>query len=88
MDWVKAADPGRLVVDNSPIAPSFHVRSDLDDFHFYAAIPDHRRSWDGFVEALATRPAWTYGPGGDVRTRTEPLLCSNSATGACRIRKH
>jgi Glycosyl hydrolases family 2, sugar binding domain/Glycosyl hydrolases family 2 len=77
VDWLKAADPDRLVVDNSPIAPGFHLRSDLEDFHFYAAIPDHRRSWDGFVEALATRPTWTYGPGGDVvRTGGEPLLCS------------
>jgi hypothetical protein len=77
VDWLKAADPGRLVVDNSPIAPSFHVRSDLEDFHFYAAIPDHRWSWDGFVEALAARPAWTYAPGGEaVRTGGEPLLCS------------
>jgi hypothetical protein len=75
--WLKAADPDRLVVDNSPIAPSFHLRSDLEDFHCYAAIPDHRRSWDGFVEALAARPAWTYGPDGEVvRTGGEPLLCS------------
>ena len=77
VDWLKAADPDRLVVDNSPIAPSFHLRSDLEDFHFYAAIPDHRRSWDGFVEALAARPAWTYGPSAEaVRTGDEPLLCS------------
>ena len=77
VDWLKAADPDRLVVDNSPLAPSFHLRSDLEDFHFYAAIPDHRRSWDGFVEALAARPAWTYGPAADVvRTGNEPLLCS------------
>jgi hypothetical protein len=77
VDWLKAADPDRLVVDNSPIAPSFHVRSDLEDFHFYAALPDHRRSWDGFVKALAARPAWTYAPEGEVlRNATEPLLCS------------
>ena len=76
VDWLKAADPDRLVVDNSPIAPSFHLRSDLEDFHFYAAIPDHRRSWDGFVETLAARPAWTYGPAEVVRTGDEPLLCS------------
>jgi len=77
VDWLKAADPDRLVVDNSPIAPSFHLRSDLEDFHFYAAIPDHRRSWDGFVEALAPRPTWTYGPAADVvRVGDEPLLCS------------
>ena len=77
VDRLKAADPDRLVVDNSPIAPSFHLRSDLEDFHFYAAIPDHRRSWDGFIEALASRPAWTYGPSAEiVRMGDEPLLCS------------
>jgi hypothetical protein len=77
VEWLKEEDPGRLVVDNSPLAPSFHVRSDLDDFHFYAAIPDHRRAWDGFVEALAGRPAWTWGPGAEVvRRGDEPLLCS------------
>ncbi|HEX6114719.1 MAG TPA: glycoside hydrolase family 2 TIM barrel-domain containing protein, partial [Geminicoccaceae bacterium] len=77
VDWLKAADPDRLVVDNSPLAPSFHLRSDLEDFHVYAAMPDHRRSWDGFVEAFCARPAWTYGPAAEVvRTGDEPLLCS------------
>ena len=76
VDWLKAADPDRLVVDNSPIAPSFHLRSDLEDFHFYAAIPDHRRSWDGFVEAL---PPGRPGPTGRAPRSfagDEPLLCS------------
>jgi Glycosyl hydrolases family 2, sugar binding domain/Glycosyl hydrolases family 2/Glycosyl hydrolases family 2, TIM barrel domain len=76
-DWLKIADPDRLVVDNSPIAPSFHLRSDLEDFHLYAAIPDHRRNWDRFVEALAARPAWTYASTSDAgRAGDEPLLCS------------
>jgi hypothetical protein len=76
-EWLKAADPTRLVVDNSPLAPSFHVRSDLEDIHFYAAIPDHRAAWDGFVEGLASRPDWTYSPHSDAqRTGREPLLCS------------
>ena len=42
--WLKAYDPTRLVVDNSPLAPSFHVESDIADYHFYAAYPDHRRA--------------------------------------------
>ena len=42
--WLKAYDPTRLVVDNSPLAPSFHVESDIADYHFYAAFPDHRRA--------------------------------------------
>ena len=31
--WLKAYDPTRLVVDNSPLAPSFHVESDIADYH-------------------------------------------------------
>src|SRR5690606_23547973 len=44
--WLKEFDPTRLVVDNSPLDPSFHVETDIQDFHFYAAIPDHRASWE------------------------------------------
>jgi hypothetical protein len=75
--WLKAYDPTRLVVDNSPLAPSFHVQSDLADYHFYAAIPDSRRDWDRFVDALADRGDWLFSPEGDaVTSGEEPLLCS------------
>jgi hypothetical protein len=75
--WMKAYDPTRLVVDNSPLAPSFHVQSDLADYHFYAAIPDSRQDWDRFVDALADRGDWLFSPEGDaVTTGEEPLLCS------------
>jgi Glycosyl hydrolases family 2/Glycosyl hydrolases family 2, sugar binding domain/Glycosyl hydrolases family 2, TIM barrel domain len=75
--WLKAYDPTRLVVDNSPLAPSFHVQSDLADYHFYAAIPDSRHDWDRFVDALADRGDWLFSPEGDaVTSREEPLLCS------------
>ncbi|MBF9232798.1 glycoside hydrolase family 2 protein [Microvirga alba] len=75
--WLKAYDPTRLVVDNSPLAPSFHVESDIADYHFYAAIPDHRDEWDKFVDELASRASWLYSPHGDaVITGREPLMCS------------
>lgn len=75
--WLKAYDPTRLVVDNSPLAPSFHVETDIADYHYYAAIPDHRAAWDGFVEGLSRRPAWLHSPHGDaVITGKEPLMCS------------
>jgi glycosyl hydrolase family 2 len=75
--WLKAYDPTRLVVDNSPLAPSFHVESDVGDYHFYAAIPDHRDEWDKFVAELSNRAAWLYSPHGDaVITGREPLMCS------------
>ncbi|HEY8564256.1 MAG TPA: sugar-binding domain-containing protein [Beijerinckiaceae bacterium] len=75
--WLKAYDPTRLVVDNSPLAPSFHVESDIADYHFYAAIPDHRDEWDQFVDELSNRASWLYSPHGDaVITGREPLMCS------------
>jgi hypothetical protein len=75
--WLKALDPARLVVDNSPCAPNIHVETDLNDYHYYAAIPDHRRTWDNFVEGFASSPGWTHTASGDAcRTGREPLLCS------------
>ncbi|HEX2980971.1 MAG TPA: glycoside hydrolase family 2 TIM barrel-domain containing protein, partial [Anaerolineaceae bacterium] len=58
--WVKTLDPTRLVVDNSPCFPNFHVQSDIDDFHFYTGIPDNRVKWDKWVNAFANRAAWIY----------------------------
>ncbi|MCP8937267.1 glycoside hydrolase family 2 [Alsobacter sp. SYSU M60028] len=75
--WLKAYDPSRLVVDNSPLAPSFHVETDIADYHFYAAFPDNRRAWDAFVDELASRASWLYSPEGDAVIRgSEPLMCS------------
>jgi hypothetical protein len=76
-DWLKGYDPGRLVVDNSPLAPSMHVKTDIADMHYYAAIPDHRDAWDRFIDDLATRPASLFSREGDAQpTGTEPLMCS------------
>lgn len=75
--WLKALDPTRLVVDNSPCWPNFHVQTDIEDYHYYRAMPDRRRQWDDFVTAFANRASWTYSPYGDaVRTGQEPLIVS------------
>jgi hypothetical protein len=53
------------------------VQSDIADYHFYAAIPDHRDAWDNFVDRLAGSTAWLFSPDGDaVVTGQEPRLCS------------
>jgi hypothetical protein len=75
--WLKSYDPTRLVVDNSPLAPSFHVETDIADYHFYAAYPDNRRAWDGFVDELSSRADWLFSPEGDAVIKgDEPLMCS------------
>jgi hypothetical protein len=75
--WLKGYDPTRLVVDNSPLAPSFHVETDIADYHFYAAYPDNRRAWDAFVDELSSRASWLFSPEGDAVIKgDEPLMCS------------
>jgi hypothetical protein len=75
--WLKALDPRRLVVDNSPCWPNFHVRSDLDDYHWYYNHPDQRREWDAQVGAFAAGAAWTFSPYGDARrSGDEPRVVS------------
>jgi hypothetical protein len=75
--WLKSYDRSRLVVDNSPLAPSFHIQTDIADCHFYAAFPDSRADWDRFVDGLAQRSDWLFSPEGDaVTTGEEPLVCS------------
>ena len=82
--WLKAYDPTRLVVDNSPLATSFHVESDIADYHFYAAIPDHRDEWDKFVDDSPRRALVALFAYGDGDHRPRAARCArSSATGAC-----
>jgi hypothetical protein len=77
VDLVRTADPSRIVVDNSACKPNFHVRSDLNDFHFYASIPDQRDRWDYFLEDWTKHPGATFSPHGDATRRgDEPMVVS------------
>jgi Glycosyl hydrolases family 2, TIM barrel domain/Glycosyl hydrolases family 2 len=77
VDFVRTADPTRIVVDNSACRPNFHVRSDLNDFHFYSSIPDQRERWDDFLERWKDDPASTYSPNHDASRRgDEPMVVS------------
>ena len=76
-DWLKALDPTRLAVDNSPCVPNFHVKTDIDDFHYYRGIPERRLEWDKLTDEFAGRAPWTFSPHGDgQRTGREPLIVS------------
>ena len=76
-NWLKAKDPTRLVVDNSPCHGNFHVKSDLNDFHYYRSIPERRAEWDALTAEFAGGADWTYTPFGDgERQGDEPLIVS------------
>ncbi len=75
--WLKAADESRLVVDNSPCYPNFHVESDIADYHYYYAMPDNRQQWDSTTRQLTARDSLPYSPNGDAhRTHREPVIVS------------
>ncbi len=73
----KQLDPTRLVVDNSACAGNAHVAGDLEDFHWYCAIPDHAAEWDAWVADFARRPAWSwYDDHAEHRDADLPLVVS------------
>ena len=77
VDWLKLRDPSRLVCDNSPCQGNFHVKSDLDDFHYYRSVPERRDEWDALTAEFAQGAAWTWSPFGDgVRRGDEPKIVS------------
>jgi hypothetical protein len=76
-DWLKTLDPSRLVSDNSACFPNFHVKSDLNDYHYYRSIPERREEWDDITRQFAEGAAWTYSGLGDAQWRgEEPLIVS------------
>jgi hypothetical protein len=80
--WLKALDPGRLVVDNSACdsqhgKPNFHLSTDILDFHEYFSMPDKAIRWRNLIADFANRPSWLWSPHGDARPRgDEPLILS------------
>ena len=77
-DRVKPLVPGSLVVDNSPCFPrNFHMKTDIEDFHWYNSWPSQNAWFTRLTSEFAARPAWTYSPHRDgERTGSEPLICS------------
>ena len=77
----KELDPTRLVVDNSACygsrGPNLHVKSDINDFHVYALMPDEYQFFASWVEHFAQAPLWTWSPYEDSEPRgDEPLVVS------------
>ena len=76
-DWLKQRDPGRLVVDNSPCHNNFHVKTDINDFHYYRSVPERRAEWDRLTAEFAGGADWAWSPFGDAQRRgDEPLVVS------------
>jgi hypothetical protein len=77
-DWAKALIPDSLLVDNSPCFPrNYHLKTEIEDFHWYNGFPHQNEAFAATTRAFADRAAWTYSPHGDAERRgDEPLICS------------
>jgi hypothetical protein len=77
-DEAKSAVPGSLVVDNSACFPrNYHVKTDIEDFHWYNGFPHQTAEFRSTTEAFARRASFPWSPHGDaVRRGDEPLVCS------------
>ena len=77
-DAAKALIPDSLLVDNSPCFPrNYHLKTDIEDFHWYNGFPHQNEAFAATTRAFAARAAWTFSPHGDAERRgDEPLICS------------
>ena len=70
--------PAALVVDNSPCFPrNYHVKTDIEDFHWYNGFPHQNDAFAATTRAFARRAAWAWSPHGDAaeaRRRAAGLL--------------
>jgi Glycosyl hydrolases family 2/Glycosyl hydrolases family 2, sugar binding domain len=77
-DWAKPLVLDSLLIDNSPCFPrNYHLKTDIEDFHWYNGFPRQNEAFAVTTRAFADRAAWTWSPHGDARRRgDEPLICS------------
>ena len=77
-DELKALVPASLVVDNSPCFPrNYHVKTDIEDFHWYNGFPHQNAEFAKLTNEFAARATWTWSPHGDaIKSGGEPLICS------------
>ncbi len=75
--WAEELDPTRLLVDNSACAPTFHLRSSLNDYHRYWALPDEHAVMARWLDNWIAAPASTFiSKGSSERSCAEPLVLS------------
>ncbi|MCF7885908.1 MAG: hypothetical protein K9M80_05380 [Candidatus Marinimicrobia bacterium] len=69
--------PDRVIVDNSACWGNFHLKTEINDYHTYWAIPENRARFDETVSEVARRPDWLFSPFGDAEeTGKEALMIS------------
>lgn len=56
----KQLDPTRIYVDNSACPWNYHIKSDINDYHFYNAFPYHNETWKKRIKDFANDDYRTF----------------------------
>ncbi|MCF7740280.1 MAG: hypothetical protein K9N00_00660 [Candidatus Marinimicrobia bacterium] len=73
----KRKAPNRIIVDNSACYGNFHLKTEINDYHTYWAIPENRENFDKTIKDLASRPDWLFSSFGDAEeTENEAMMLS------------
>lgn len=56
----KQLDSTRIYVDNSACPWNYHIKSDIDDYHFYNAFPYHNEIWKKRIKDFASGDYRTF----------------------------
>src|SRR5580704_2697443 len=77
-EWAKTLITDSLLIDNSPCFPrNYHLKTDIEDFHWYNGFPHQSDAFAATTRAFAGRAPWTFSPHSDAERRgDEPLICS------------
>lgn len=73
-DYAKEKAIGRLIVDNSACWGNFHIKTDINDYHIYWAMPENRKKFSGQVKEINTRPKWLFSEHGDSKETGDEVL--------------
>lgn len=92
-DELKPKLAGALFVDNSACGNTYHMKSDIDDYHWYHAWPEEKAEWEQITTEFTDRADWSYSPFADAkRSYKEPLIVSEFGTWGLphlpEMRKH
>lgn len=73
-DYVKEKAVGRLIVDNSACWGNFHLKTDINDYHIYWAMPENYKKLSEQVKEINTRPKWLFSEHGDSKETGDEVL--------------
>jgi len=75
-DELKILYPGIVFVDNSACIGNYHVKTDINDYHFYINAIDRIDYWNWLIDLFVSKPDSTFLKGHEKKANGKPLIVS------------